>query len=75
MIVHHDQDPVGVGCGWTSRLLLDEGVRVFLFTPSLRGARGNREMDAFFSRFQTANRGLVLDCTDPSGTKRDHFTC
>jgi len=37
MIVHHDQDPVGVGYGWTSRLLLDEGVRVFLFTPRRAG--------------------------------------
>ena len=59
MIVHHDQDPVFVGYAWTSRLLLDDGVRV---SYSLRGARGNPEMEAFFSRFKTENRSLLLDC-------------
>jgi transposase InsO family protein len=52
MIVHHDQDPVFVGYQWTSRLLLDDGVRV---SYSLRGARGNPEIEAFFSRFETEN--------------------
>ncbi len=59
MIVHHDQDPVFVGYAWTSRLLLDDGVRI---SYSLRGARGNPEMEAFFSRFKTENRSLLLDC-------------
>ena len=59
MIVHHDQDPVFVGYRWTSRLLLDDGVHV---SYSLRGARGNPEMEAFFSRFKTENRSLLLDC-------------
>jgi putative transposase len=59
MIVHHDQDPVFVGYQWTSRLLLDDEVRV---SYSLRGARGNPEMEAFFSRFKTENRSLLLDC-------------
>lgn len=58
MIVHHDQDPVFVGYGWTSRLLLDAGVRI---SYSLRGAKGNPEMEAFFSRFKVENRGLLLD--------------
>ncbi len=58
MIVHHDQDPVFVGYGWTSRLLLDAGVRILY---SLRGAKGNPEMEAFFSRFKAENRGLLLD--------------
>jgi len=62
MIVHHDQDPVFVGYGWTSRLLLDERVRI---SYSLRGAKGNPEMEAFFSRFKTENRGLLLDCETP----------
>jgi putative transposase len=57
-IVHHDQGPVFVGYGWTSRLLLDKGIRV---SYSLRGAKGNPEMEAFFSRFKTENRGLLLD--------------
>jgi putative transposase len=59
MIVHHDQDPVFVGYQWTSRLLLDDGVRV---SYSLRGARGNPEIEAFFSRFKTENGSLLLDC-------------
>ncbi len=59
MIVHHDQDPVFAGYQWTSRLFLDDGVRV---SYSLRGARGNPEMEAFFSRFKTENRSLPLDC-------------
>lgn len=59
MIVHHDQDPVFVGYVWTSRLLLDEEVRV---SYSLCGARGNPEMEAFFSRFKTENRSLLQDC-------------
>ncbi len=29
---------------------------------SLRGARGNSETEAFFSRFKTENRSLPLDC-------------
>ncbi|HET9000723.1 MAG TPA: DDE-type integrase/transposase/recombinase [bacterium] len=58
LIVHHDQDPVFIGYQWTSRLLRD-GVRV---SYSLRGARGNPEMEAFFSRFKTENRSLTLDC-------------
>ena len=62
MIVHHDQDPVFVGYAWTSRLLLDDGVRI---SYSLRGARGNSEMEAFFSRFKTENRSLLLDCQTP----------
>jgi putative transposase len=59
IIVHHDEDPVFVGHQWTSRLLLDDGARV---SYSLRGARGNPEMEAFFSRFKTENRSLTLDC-------------
>ncbi len=64
MIVHHDQDPVFVGYAWTSRLLLDDGVRI---SYSLRGARGNPEMEAFFSRFKTENRSLLLDCQTLEG--------
>ena len=59
MIVHHDQDPVFVGYGWTSRVLLDDGVRI---SYSLKGAQGNPEMEAFLSRFKTENQGLLLDC-------------
>ncbi len=76
MIVHHDQDPVFVGYGWTSRLLLDDGVRV---SYSLRGAKGNPEMEAFFSRFKTENRSVLLDCqaldelTDVVAARIDYY--
>jgi len=57
MIVHHDQDPVFLSYRWTSTLL-DAHARVFY---SLRGPRDNPEMEAFFSRFKTENRSLLLD--------------
>ncbi len=58
MIVHHDQDPVFLSYRWTSTLL-DAHARV---SYSLRGPRDNPEMEAFFSRFKTENRSLLLDC-------------
>ena len=58
VIVHHDQDPVFTGYGWTSRLLLKEHVRV---SYALNGARDNPEMEGFNSRFKTENRSLFLD--------------
>lgn len=57
MIVHHDQDPVFLSSRWTSTLL-DAHARV---SYSLRGPRDNPEMEAFFSRFKTENRSLLLD--------------
>lgn len=57
MIVHHDQDPVFLSYRWTSTLL-DAHARV---SYSLRGPRDNPEMEAFFSRFKTENRSLLLD--------------
>jgi len=61
MIVHHDQDPVFTGYGWTSRLLLDDGVRL---SYTLDGARDNTEMEAFFSRFKCENRSLLWEARD-----------
>ena len=58
VIVHHDQDPVFTGYGWTARLLLQEQVRV---SYALNGARDNPEMEGFNSRFKTENRSLFLD--------------
>jgi len=58
MIVDHDQDPVFTGYGWTSRLLLENGVRA---SYALNGAKDNTLMGAFFSRFKTENRSLLLD--------------
>jgi transposase InsO family protein len=58
MIIHHDQDPVYTGYGWTGQLLLEDGV---LLSYTLRGARDNPEMESFISRFKTENRSLFLD--------------
>jgi len=56
--VHHDQDPVFTGYGWTAQLLLKDHIRV---SYALNGARDNPEMEAFNSRFKTENRSLLLD--------------
>jgi transposase InsO family protein len=58
VIVHHDQDPVFTGYGWTARLLLKDHVRV---SYALNGARDNPEMEGFNSRFKTENRSLFFD--------------
>ena len=64
VIVHHDQDPVFTGYGWTGQLLLKDRVRV---SYALNGARdtilaqGNPEMESFISRFKTENKSLLLD--------------
>jgi putative transposase len=55
MIVHHDQDPVFTSYGWTSRLLLEDGVQL---SYALNGAGDNPEMEAFNSRFKTENQSL-----------------
>jgi len=58
VIVHHDQDPVFTGYGWTARLLLKDHVRV---SYALNGARDNPEMEGFNSPFKSENRFLFLD--------------
>lgn len=58
LIVHHDQDPVSTGYGWTSQLLVQDQVRL---SSALRGCHDNPEMEAFDSRFKTENRSLFLD--------------
>jgi transposase InsO family protein len=58
VIIHHDQDPVYTGYGWTGQLLLEDGV---LLSYTLRGARDNPEMEAFISRFKAENHSLFLD--------------
>lgn len=55
VIVHHDQDPVFTSYGWTSTLLLEDGVQL---SYALNGARDNPEMEAFNSRFKTENQSL-----------------
>jgi putative transposase len=58
IIMHHDQDPVFTGYGWTSQLLLKDGVRL---SYTLQGARDNPEMEAFHSRFKAEGNSLFLD--------------
>ena len=58
LIVHHDQDPVYTGYGWTGQLLLRDAVRL---SYALEGCRDNPEMESFHSRFKTENRSLFLD--------------
>lgn len=61
MIVHHDQDPVYTGYGWTGQLLLRDRVRL---SYALEGARDNPEMESFNSRFKNENRSLLLEARD-----------
>ena len=67
LIVHHDQDPVYTGYGWTGPLLLREGVRL---SYALNGCRDNPEMESFHSRFKTENRSLLLDALTVADLER-----
>ena len=60
LIVHHDQDPVYTGYGWTGQLLLKDHARL---SYTLDGCRGNTEMESFHSRFKMENRSLLLDAS------------
>jgi len=62
VIVHHDQDPVFTGYGWTAQLLLQDQARV---SYALNGATDNPEMESFIGRFKTENRSLLLDAQTP----------
>lgn len=61
LIVHHDQDPVYTGYGWTGQLLLKDHARL---SYTLDGCRGNTEMESFHSRFKNENRSLLLDAAN-----------
>lgn len=58
MIVHHDQDSVYTSHHWTSKLLLEDKIRL---SYALNGAKDNPEMESFNSHFKTENRSLFLD--------------
>lgn len=62
VIVHHDQDPVFTGYGWTSQLLLKDRLRLSF---ALNGAKDNTQMESFFSRFKTENHSLFADAQGP----------
>jgi putative transposase len=58
IIVHHDQDSVYTGYGWTGQLVLRDRVRL---SYALDGCRDNTEMEAFHSRFKSENRSLLVE--------------
>jgi putative transposase len=58
MIMHHDRDPVYTGYGWTSQLVLKDGLRL---SYALGGARDNPEMESFNGRFKTEGESLFLE--------------
>ncbi|MFO8183745.1 MAG: IS3 family transposase [Candidatus Aegiribacteria sp.] len=58
LIVHHDRDSVFTSYAWTSRLLLEDGVRV---SYALDGAKSNTAMESFNGRFKTENRSLISE--------------
>lgn len=58
MVVHHDQDPVYTGYGWTAQLLLEDQARL---SYALNGAKDNPEMESFIGHFKTENHSLLLD--------------
>lgn len=67
LIVHHDQDPVYTGYGWTGQLLVQDHARL---SYALEGCRDNPEMEAFHSRFKTENRSLFLDAPSLADLRR-----
>jgi putative transposase len=67
IIVHHDQDSVYTGYGWTGRLVLRDHVRL---SYALEGCRDNTEMESFHSRFKMENRSLLLDASSLADLER-----
>jgi putative transposase len=61
IIVHHDQDTVYTGYGWTGQLMLRDRVRL---SYALDGCHDNTEMESFHSRFKNENRSLLVDAAD-----------
>jgi putative transposase len=58
VIVHHDQDSVYTGYGWSGQLLVKDQVRL---SYALNGAQDNPEMESFNGRFKTENHSLLLE--------------
>jgi putative transposase len=67
LIVHHDQDPVYTGYGWSGQLLLRDQVRL---SYALAGCKDNPEMEAFHSRFKNENRSLLLEASSLAELRR-----
>lgn len=66
-IVHHDQDSVFTGYGWTGRLLLVDHCHV---SYALHGPGENPDMESFFGRFKTENQSLLLDADSLAELRR-----
>jgi transposase InsO family protein len=58
VIVHHDQDSVYTGYGWSNQVLVEDEARL---SYALNGAKDNPEMEAFNGRFKSENHSLFLD--------------
>ena len=58
IIVHHDQDSVYTGYGWTGQLVLRDRVQL---SYALDDCRDNTEMESFHSRFKSENRSLLVE--------------
>ncbi len=67
IIVHHDQDSVYTGYGWTGQLMLRDRARL---SYALDGCRDNTEMESFHSRFKSENRSLLLDAASLADLER-----
>lgn len=67
LIVHHDQDSVYTGYGWTGQLVLRDYARL---SYALDGCRDNTEMESFHSRFKSENRSLLLDAASLADLER-----
>ncbi len=58
LIVHHDQDAVYTGYGWTGRLLLKDKARL---SYAKAGDKDNPAMESFNGRFKGENGALFLE--------------
>jgi putative transposase len=67
ILVHHDQDTVYTGYGWTGQLVLRDRVRL---SYALDGCHDNTEMESFHSRFKSENRSLLVDTADLAELER-----
>jgi putative transposase len=61
LILHQDRDSVFTSERWVRRLLIEDGVRL---SYSLRGAKGNTEMESWNGRFKLENADLFAEATD-----------
>jgi putative transposase len=58
MIMHHDRGSAFISYGWTSQLVLEDGVRL---SYALRGAKDNPEMESFNGHLKNEALSLFLD--------------